>query len=346
MHHFSCANSMASMHSQLGFVDLVGNGKRLREASGVDLVQDEADCSEPPSRRGARASYYRPAALSTLPSVPSAESLTDLDSEQPRQPREQPHARLLDACEEGDVDALKACLQQPGVDSYLNLAGWARGVTPKAHPEALAWGRGETCLRVAAFHGHRKVVKLLLEAGAVPSLRNDEAKNAQQLSEVGSQLLAKRHRVADEDLPRVQDQKERDETWWLLKAAMAQQWIVRDSLVAGLDGRIAQIVNVSACKCFLCETVLHASWAMSALPLPPAPFPPLVSPCRPLRPMRRLARTAAASQSSKTRRLHPAGALTPRRESSNAHLANSCAWETSLTTVRTSPSAPIPQGLL
>ena len=58
---------MASMHSQLGFVDLVGNGKRLREASGVDLVQDEADCSEPPSRRGARASYYRgPAALSRL----------------------------------------------------------------------------------------------------------------------------------------------------------------------------------------------------------------------------------------------------------------------------------------
>ena len=40
MRHFSCANSMASMHSQLGFVDLVlmvGNGKRLREASGVDL---------------------------------------------------------------------------------------------------------------------------------------------------------------------------------------------------------------------------------------------------------------------------------------------------------------------
>jgi hypothetical protein len=209
--------------------------------------------SGPPSRRGARASYYRKpqddgeSASHRLAAVPEEQPQSQpQQTQQPQPPRKLLHDRLLDASDEGDLDGLRVCLQDPAIDTCLNLAGWSRNVTPKGHPETLSWGRGETALRYAAFHSHKAVVSALLEAGAVPALRNDDAKHAQALCEEGSRLLAKmkRSHVEPEDLPRNAEQDERDEVWWMLGKAMEQQWIVRGAHVAGLDGRIAQIVNV------------------------------------------------------------------------------------------------------
>ena len=233
-----------------------GPGNKRSRSSPTNDSGDEGGSGPlgPPSRRGARASYYRKPqddsrdkekAISS-----SAAHMLDAVPEEDQHlkcPRVTLHERLLDAADEGDLEALKTCLRDPEVDACLNLAGWARSVTPKGHPETLAWGRGETALRIAAFHSHKTIVSALLEAGAVPGLRNDDAKHAQALCEEGSRLLAKKRRsqhVDESDLPRNQDQAERDDVWWLLGTAMEQQWIIRGSHVAGLDGRIAQIVNV------------------------------------------------------------------------------------------------------
>jgi len=191
------------------------------------------------------------------------------------------HEQLLDACEEGDLSRVKACLALPDVDAYLNLTGIARNIVvvrdPKTgrtldwgHPELLACGRGDTPLRYAAFHGYLQIVKWLLDAGAVPSLRNDDCRSALDLAKDAAKLMrryeeqqkketlaaqaqleegepkAKRPRkdgILAADLPRG-DPAESGETIRMLEAATAQQWIVVNYHKAELNGRIAQISSI------------------------------------------------------------------------------------------------------
>lgn len=91
------------------------------------------------------------------------------------------------------------CLARPGVSAYLNSNGIARGIVRVyddkgvtldwGHPELLACGRGDTALRFAAFHGYANIVEALLEAGAIPGLRNDEANSALALAKAGLKML-------------------------------------------------------------------------------------------------------------------------------------------------------------
>jgi hypothetical protein len=109
---------------------------------------------------------------------------------------------LLDACEEGDFEVVMRCLARPGVSAYLNSNGIARGIVRVyddkgvtldwGHPELLACGRGDTALRFAAFHGYANIVEALLEAGAIPGLRNDEANSALALAKAGLKMLNKK----------------------------------------------------------------------------------------------------------------------------------------------------------
>ena len=213
--------------------------KRARlESSPVAMEAEE----EPPAstfRRGARASYYRKPTAPSQEVLPVPEAENNPEQEQPRTPHEQ----LLDACEEGDLEAVKRNLERPDADTYVNLQAFARGVRRKEFPEVFAWGRGDTALRYAAFHGYHAIVQALLDAGAVPGLRNDEAKHALGLLEAGTHILGKK-RTDPRHLPRG-DSAERADVAKLLEVAMAQQWIVKNGPIgADLDGRIAQVVGV------------------------------------------------------------------------------------------------------
>ena len=171
------------------------------------------------------------------------------------------HEQLLDACEEGDLDTVKRCLLRPGVSAYLNQNGFARGIkrvlceTTGAtldwgHPELLACGRGDTALRFAAFHGYVEIVHALLEAGAIPSLRNDEAHSALALAKAGLKILNKRGTKGDklilpEDKPRCGDPDQLAEVIRLLEHAERQQWVIVNVTDRPyLNGRIGQRVRV------------------------------------------------------------------------------------------------------
>ena len=102
---------------------------------------------------------------------------------------------LLSASEEGDLPTVLECLRRPDAKVLVNLHGHARNIVRErdpetglpsewGHPEALTCYRGDTALRYAAFHGYAGIVRALLMAGAVPGLRNDDAKGALALSEV------------------------------------------------------------------------------------------------------------------------------------------------------------------
>lgn len=162
---------------------------------------------------------------------------------------------LLDACEEGDYVAVMACLQQPDAHLHLNLHGYARNVVAArcpdtgaieqwGHPEALTNYRGDTPLRYAAFHGFARIVEALLAAGALPVLRNDDAKGAIDLAEYGRDLLKKKGKEAPlpADLPRG-DPEERTEVIQMLREALEHQWVVINCTERpDFNGRIAQLV--------------------------------------------------------------------------------------------------------
>lgn len=277
-----------------------------------NLSADDAPADRAPTfRRGARASYYRKVAKVERATTAIADHVPDdsggedaggppsLVPPVPRIPPALPtirsaHEQLLDACEEGDVARVRACLAEPDVDRYLNLDGVARGIVvmrcPKSggtldwgHPELLACGRGDTPLRYASFHGYLTIVKLLLEAGAVPGLRNVECKSALALAQEAGGLLRrfeeqqkalkekheqqqlrdlalkegrepppkeeKKQRVRSSilaiDLPRG-DPAEHAEVVRVLEAATAQQWLVVNYHRPEINGRIAQITSVAA----------------------------------------------------------------------------------------------------
>lgn len=231
-----------------------------------ESAQEEAELPIESARRGVRASFYRP---STIKSSASSDEANSRAAAVPC-PRDailplvrSPHETLLDACEEGEYDAVMACLQQPDVDMYINLHGYARNVVAArcpetgavlewGHPEALTAYRGDTPLRYAAFHGYARIVEALLAAGAVPSLRNDDAKGAKDLAELGGSLMTKKKSKevlaaqgpAKEvlDLPRG-DAAERAEVVQMLKEALAAQWVIIN-YSATLNGRVAQVVGV------------------------------------------------------------------------------------------------------
>jgi hypothetical protein len=171
------------------------------------------------------------------------------------------HEQLLDACEEGNTEAVLRCLARPGVSAYLNSNGIARGIVRVfddkgatldwGHPELLACGRGDTALRFAAFHGYAKIVEALLEAGAIPGLRNDEANSALALAKAGLKMLSRKpgsksdKLILPEDKPRCGDAAQQTEVIRLLEQAERQQWVIVDVHDRPyLNGRIGQRVRV------------------------------------------------------------------------------------------------------
>ena len=89
--------------------------------------------------------------------------------------------QLLDAAEEGDVDAIREVLRKPGIDiDYLSggmhalfvasTEGHAAAVElllrSSANVNQLSGGNGKTALLKASVRGHTEVVKMLLDAGA------------------------------------------------------------------------------------------------------------------------------------------------------------------------------------
>ena len=242
--------------------------------AAVELVvlEDEPDAverpndlmAEPSARRGGRASYYRQSppkrkretedeerrrgelrALMPPPPPPSSTLLT-------------PHEQLLDASEEGDLEGVLHCLRSPDSDIYLNLNGIARGIVyvkcPETgatldwgHPEKLACGRGDTALRYASFHGYAPIVAALLDAGAVPGLRNDEANSALALAQCALGMVkaaaAKRAKATPvEDMPRGTAEG-LTETIKLLEEASRLQWVIVNYRDPSLVGRIAQVAS-------------------------------------------------------------------------------------------------------
>mmetsp|Transcript_28622 Transcript_28622/g.73419 ORF Transcript_28622/g.73419 Transcript_28622/m.73419 type:complete len:347 (+) Transcript_28622:69-1109(+) len=239
------------------------------------------------ARRGARASYYRKAAK-TDDDEAAAGSEEGAPLAPPPLPTDSvrtPHEALVDACEEGDLARVKQCLARSDVDNYLNQVAIARNIVmvrcPKTgatldwgHPELLACGRGDTPLRYAAFHGYAPIVKLLLDAGSVPWLRNDECKSALHLAKEAGKLLSRyveqqkkeeqlktlalaaegegtktqpkksrKDSILAADLPRG-DPNERVGVIQMLQEATDQQWIIVNYERPELNGRIAQITSV------------------------------------------------------------------------------------------------------
>ena len=109
---------------------------------------------------------------------------------------------------------------------------------------------GDTALRFAAFHGYVEIVHALLEAGAIPSLRNDEAHSALALAKAGLKILNKRGTKGDklilpEDKPRCGDPDQLAEVIRLLEHAERQQWVIVNVTDRPyLNGRIGQRVRV------------------------------------------------------------------------------------------------------
>ena len=211
---------------------------------------DEDDCKAiVPTKR---ASYYRkmPPSLSESALEPAngAAAITE------RTPLE----RLLSASEEGELATVLQILEEEPVEPLINLHGHARRVAPHmpksgpitkwGHPEALTCYRGDTALRYAAFHGYLGIVKALLKAGALPRLRNDDAKGALNLAELGAKLTLKTHakKLTAADLPRG-DPAERKEVIALLKRACAQQYIVIGCTGrnAKFNGRVCELVAIT-----------------------------------------------------------------------------------------------------
>ena len=156
---------------------------------------------------------------------------------------------MLDACEAGDLTAVRECLKRRDIELHLNSRGFARNVYRGG--DWLACGRGDSALHYAAFHGHAQVVRALLEAGAVVGIINDEGKSAMQLAKAGRDLLSKREkekrerdRPPLEELPRG-DPEQRQATLDTLRDAEAEQYVIVGYKEA-FNGRVAKIVGVDA----------------------------------------------------------------------------------------------------
>uniref|UniRef100_A0A7S2NRA6 Uncharacterized protein n=1 Tax=Haptolina brevifila TaxID=156173 RepID=A0A7S2NRA6_9EUKA len=222
--------------------------ERVAEPTSSPCVIGPANARDA-CRRGARASFYRkPQSPSGESSVAGALAAADGASEAGTtdgEPAERsPHEILLDACDEGALEVVEECLRRADIDTYLNLSGVAKNIASTGRPELLCCGRGETALRHAAFHGYARIVQMLLDAGAVAGLRNDEAKSAADLAQAGGQLLGRKPgTVPVADLPRG-DPTERVAVIQLLLEANAQQWIIVAHHVPDLNGRIAQVSGV------------------------------------------------------------------------------------------------------
>ena len=168
---------------------------------------------------------------------------------------------LLSAAEEGDHAGVVEFLKRPDAHLLINKYGYARrivwsnwedairGNVEWGHPETLTMYRGDTALRYASFHGYLNIVETLLAAGAVPALRNDDAKSSLQLAEAGKELQKVKNssKMDSRDVPQG-DPAERSEVIRVLKAACATQWLVvgcTERQSVHLNGRIADVVGVS-----------------------------------------------------------------------------------------------------
>ena len=206
------------------------------------------------ARRGVRASFYRPS--TRKPATPDATTSSPCSSARhnPLPIVRSPHEMLLDACEEGDYVAVMACLQQPDAHLHLNLHGYARNVVAArcpdtgaieqwGHPEALTTTVATRHRRYAAFHGFARIVEALLAAGALPVLRNDDAKGAIDLVEYGriTQEEGQGGAPLPADLPRG-DPEERTEVIQMLQEALEHQVVINCTERPDFNGRIAQFV--------------------------------------------------------------------------------------------------------
>lgn len=104
-------------------------------------------------------------------------------------------------------------------------------------------------MRYAAFHGYSAIVRRLLDAGAIPGLRNDEAESALALAKAGIKMLTKPPRkgppIPCADRPRTGDPAALGEVIRLLEVAEKTQWVIVGVTERPyLNGRIGKRVRV------------------------------------------------------------------------------------------------------
>ena len=137
-----------------------------------------------------------------------------------------PEQRLVDAAQEGDVDALRELLMTTDAKSLLDVQALARGGKTPA-----------TALRYAAFHGHEPCVRALLAAGALPNLCNEEGKDALALAKLGRD-----HRAA-----RGPTNERAGTITTLERASASDQWEMHSiSMRPELNGHIVSIIRLPA----------------------------------------------------------------------------------------------------
>ena len=137
------------------------SGSRSRSGSGSGSSGNSSGSSAAQPPPSPSAPPHAAAAAAAAPSPRTAHSSSCSS-------RSTPYERLLDAAQEGDTAALHACLNDDlsTLKPLLDLAGLARGGTTPA-----------TALRYAAFHGFEGCVRALLNAGALPNLRDEFQNN-------------------------------------------------------------------------------------------------------------------------------------------------------------------------
>ena len=192
--------------------------------------------------------------------------------------------RLCDAVEEGDVEALKAVLLEPGANVnavsdgtfplfLASVAGHTEVarmlLQAGANPNQLSGGNGKTPLLKAAVRGHTEVVRVLLDGGAVDIEKTTDRASALFAASYTGSLDAMRllidhgsdleNRLAAAPLQQPSDAKYIGSTPLIIASFFDQPAAIEMLLAAGADraaktneGRTAKDVAASeACRLLL-----------------------------------------------------------------------------------------------